>query len=182
MSVILTRDVFIILENLRENYFISGFIPSGRGSRYGNRIFSKKWDEQEAVLGLWRQSHLPRMGVGRWTQGRIAAGLLGDKTSPSPCAPLFICIMPSPWAIPWPGNSQLRGLLSKSDSSHWPEQFLNQKFPPIKLLFQMCSATSKDGIQTLSFFLPKLAACVLLWLMYTIGFIQEQGLSSFGLH
>lgn len=32
-------------------------------------------------------------------------------------------------------NAQLRGLLSKSDSSHWPEQFLNQKFPPIKLLF-----------------------------------------------
>ena len=32
----------------------------------------------------------------------------------------------------------------------------------------MRSATSKDGIQTLSFFSPKLAACFQLWLMYMV--------------
>lgn len=46
----------------------------------------------------------------------------------------------------------------------------------------MCPDTSKDGIQTLSFFLPKFAACFQMWFMYRIRFIREQGLSPFGLH
>lgn len=70
MPVILTRDVVIILKNLRENYFISGFIPSGRESRYVNRILKKKSDEQELDRGCGI-----KVIFLRWVwEGRLKAG------------------------------------------------------------------------------------------------------------
>lgn len=65
MPVILTRDVIIILENLRENYFISGFIPSGRESRYVNRIFLKKSEMNRNWTGVVASKSSSSDGCGK---------------------------------------------------------------------------------------------------------------------
>lgn len=131
---------FITLENIRENYcvldFISQFLflkPSGRRKQACQRIFLKS-----EINRNWSCDYGFKVIFQGWMCTLTCLSVAPERQNQSSrCVPLLIWTVPSLWAIPWPVNAAVEKYpgpeccLSKSDSSHWPGQFPNQKFLPI---------------------------------------------------